>query len=190
MPLPAMTEAQIEEGYKKADADLRLHMDQAGVSRHAVAVLANAGFSSTRMYRCFASSAENLPSKAKLMGLDPDSDLMAHAEVAKLQMVWLTANSIQVAEETDKAEKRVLGINRQIKSTEYSNMRQCYEKKVGKQRDREFPGTSILERLDLDVEEGEWRAPKLTEVTSREEQNPYFFTLPHGGRALWRPYGR
>ena len=141
------------------DADLKLAMDQGGVSQHCQALFGEAGFTSTKLFRSFGTSADGVTKSAALMGL----------KVAKLQAVWSTACAIQSAEDVDKAEKKVLGITRQLRSTDYNNLKVQYQKKHGKKKDDELPGAPILEKLELDLEEGEFRAPKLTEIPSKEE---------------------
>ena len=169
MPLTAMDAAVIDKWVAAVDPDLRIQMDQAGISKHLVAVLGEAGFTSTRLFRCFAPNQESVTKSAKLAGLDAEENLQSMAQVARLQMVWCTVNALQTAEDTDKAEKKVLGVTRQLNKSVYMVLKQQYARKNGKTTDELLPGATILERLDLDLEEGEFRAPRLTEVPSKKE---------------------
>ena len=109
-----MSNEVIEENVAKMDPDLRIQMTQGGVPNHVIAVLAEAGFTSSKMFRFFSPSLEALPARAKLMGIDPEKDLVSMALVAKLQVVWATTSAYQVARETDDAEKKVLGMAREM----------------------------------------------------------------------------
>jgi hypothetical protein len=171
MPLPVMTPEAITEWSSKMDADLRIPFDQIGVSRHFMAVIAEAGFTSTRMFASFAQSTDGVKDSVVLAGLDVDTNLAALGQLGKIQTIWNTAKSVTVAEDNDKAEKKVLGISRQLKPTDYMVLKQQFEKKAGKQKDEALPGMTILERMDMDLEEGEFRALRLSELPSKKEIN-------------------
>ena len=169
MPLPVMTTEAIAEGAMKMDADLRIQFDQIGVSRHFMAVIAEAGFTSTRMFASFSQNTEGVKASVLLAGLDVDTNLAALAQLGKIQTIWNTAKSVTVAEDNDKAERKVLGISRQLKPTDYTVLKLQFEKKAGKQNDELIPGLTILEKMELDMEEGEFRALRLTELPSKKE---------------------
>lgn len=118
MHLQAMTGPEIEAAIQLMDPVLRHQMLTEGVSKHCAAVLAEAGFTSSRTFRCFASSMDHLALRVKVMDLDPERDLASMAQTAKLQVVWANYNAYEVAEEQDRAEKKVLGIPRDWKFME------------------------------------------------------------------------
>ena len=173
MPLQVMTNPEIEAAIELMDPVLRHQMLTEGVSKHCAAVLAEAGFTSSRTFRCFASSMDHLALRVKVMGLEPEKDLVSMAQTAKLQVVWANCHAYEVAEEQDRAEKKVLGIPRASKPRDYTVIRQQYEKKVcpngPKKKKRELPGNTILDRMDHEIENGEFKAPRLTEIPSLEE---------------------
>jgi len=168
MPLAVMNAETIEEWAMKMDADLRIQFDQIGVSRHFMAVIAEAGFTSTRMFASFSQTTEGVKASVLMAGLEV-KNLAELAQLGKIQTIWNTAKSVTSAEDNDKAEKKVLGISRQLKPTDYTVLKQQFEKKAGKQKDEMLPGLTILERLDMDLEEGEFRALRLTELPSKKE---------------------
>ena len=168
MPLAVMNAETIEEWAMKMDADLRIQFDQIGVSRHFMAVIAEAGFTSTRMFASFSQTTEGVKASVLMAGLEV-KNLAELAQLGKIQTIWNTAKSVTTAEDNDKAEKKVLGISRQLKPTDYTVLKQQFEKKAGKQKDEMLPGLTILERLDMDLEEGEFRALRLTELPSKKE---------------------
>ena len=169
MPLAVMNAETIAEWAMKMDADLRIQFDQIGVSRHFMAVIAEAGFTSTRMFASFSQTTEGVKASVLLAGLEVDTNLAALAQLGKIQTIWNTAKSVTTAEDNDKAEKKVLGISRQLKPTDYTVLKQQFEKKAGKQKDEMLPGLTILERMDMDLEEGEFRALRLSELPSKKE---------------------
>ena len=65
----SMTGEQIELNIAKMDPDLRIQMTQGCVPKHCIAVLAEAGFTTSKMFRCFSPSLELFPARAKTMGL-------------------------------------------------------------------------------------------------------------------------
>ena len=101
MPLQVMTNPEIEAAIELMDPVLRHQMLTEGVSKHCAAVLAEAGFTSSRTFRCFASSMNHLALRVKVMGLDPEKDLVSMAQTAKLQVVWANCHAYEVAEEQD-----------------------------------------------------------------------------------------
>ena len=113
---------------------------------------------------------ELLPKRAKIMGIDPEKDLESMALVAKLQVVWATTTAYQVAKETDDAEKRVLGMTREMKPADYTVLRLQYEQLVkSKKKKQDLPGKTILENMNQELEDGEFRAPRLIEIPSQAE---------------------
>ena len=165
-----MTGEQIELNIAKMDPDLRVQMTQGGVPNHCIAVLAEAGFTTSKMFRCFSPSLELLPTRATNMGIDPEKDLESMALVAKLQVVWATTTAYQVAKETDDAEKRVLGMTREMKPADYTVLRLQYEQLVkSKKKKQDLPGKTILENMNQELEDGEFRAPRLIEIPSQAE---------------------
>ena len=128
----------------KMDADLRIQFDQIGVSRHFMAVIAEAGFTSTRMFASFSQTTEGVKASVLMAGLEV-KNLAELAQLGKIQTIWNTAKSVTTAEDNDKAEKKVLSISRQLKPTDYTVLKQQFEKKAGKQKDEMLPGLTILE---------------------------------------------
>ena len=93
--LNEMSPEIIETNVALMDPDLRHQMLQTGVPKHCIAVLAEAGFTSSKLFRCFgiadgsgSGSMEAVAKSARLMGLDPTKDLRSMAHIAKLQVVW------------------------------------------------------------------------------------------------------
>ena len=175
--LKEMSPEIIETNVALMDPDLRHQMLQTGVPRHCIAVLAEAGFTSSKLFRCFgiadgsgSGSMEAVAKSARLMGLDPTKDLRSMAHIAKLQVVWSNTQAYEVAEERDRAEKRVLGITPSAKPCDYTVVRKQYEERMGKkQKKRLLPGNTVTDRMDAELESGEFRAPKLIEIPSKEE---------------------
>ena len=141
--LKEMSPEIIEAHVALMDPDLRHQMLQTGVPRHCIAVLAEAGFTSSKLFRCFgiadgsgSGSMEAVAKSARLMGLDPTKDLRSMAHIAKLQVVWSNTQAYEVAEERDRAEKRVLGITPSAKPCDYTVVRKQYEERIGNKNRR------------------------------------------------------
>ena len=67
---------------------------------------------------------------AKLMGLQPDKDLTEMDQVSRLKVARHTAQAYQTAGNMDNAEKNVLGMIRQLKSSDYNVLTTQCEKTV------------------------------------------------------------
>ena len=87
MPLPTMDAETIASWAAKMDSDLRIQFDQIGVSRHFMAVIAEAGFTSTRMFASFARDTDGAKASVLLAGLDVDTNLAALAQLGKIQTI-------------------------------------------------------------------------------------------------------
>ena len=169
MPLAEMSPEAITEEGKKMASDLYIQMTQGGISKHIIAILAKAGFTTTKMFQCFGSTMDGVAKTCKLMGIDGETSLEAFADVARLQCVWSAVKAFQTADDQDHADKRVLGMTRQIKPADYTVLRHQYEKAHGKQKDRELPGSTILDVMERELEGGEFTAPRLRDLPSKQE---------------------
>mgnify|MGYP000299806586 CR=1 FL=1 len=75
----------------------------------------------------------------------------------------------QTAQDKAHAENKIMGIPSSMKVSEYTSMRMSYERAHGKIPDARLPGVTLLERLEAETEEGEFIAPHLNEIPSKEK---------------------
>ena len=63
--------------------------------------------------------------------------------------------------------RKILGIDSTLMPGEYTTIRQQFEIAHGKQEPGELPGASIIEKLDREIEEGEFTLWRLEERVSK-----------------------
>jgi hypothetical protein len=169
--MPEMETAKIKDLVGTIEHDLHHQFHKEGIPEHVQATLADAGFTSSKLYRFFGETAKEVKESAMLMGLNPKEDWKAAGIIAKLQLIWSNTAMCEVAEEKDRAEKTMLGITPSGSSTDYTTVRKQYESLPGnkKQKKRRLPGNSIIDKIEAELLTGEFKAPRLIELPSKEE---------------------
>ena len=81
--LKEMSPEEMDAALILMDPDLRHQLQKEGVAKHCIAVLAEAGFTNSKTFRCFSPSMDAFPDRVKVMGLKPDADLIAMAQTQK-----------------------------------------------------------------------------------------------------------
>jgi hypothetical protein len=117
----------------------------------------------------FGTSAEGVESNCAMIGLSKEGGLDEWSEIASIQAAWQAMRTFQQAEDRQKAESKLLGFITPMKSSEYANAKKAYERSEGKTEDDRLPGQTILDSMEADLEEGEYKAPRLNELPSRKE---------------------
>ena len=151
--------------------DLHHQFMQAKIPLHCMAVLAEAGFTSSKLFRFFGVDQTEVKEGAIQMGLDPKASLRDRGIIARLQGVWSNTASYEIAEEKDRAQKLTLGITPASKPSDYTAVRKQYEHLPGnkKQKKRLLPGNTVLDSMEAELVTGEFKAPRLIEIPSKEE---------------------
>ena len=86
-----------------------------------------------------------------MMGLDSNEDMATYAQVSFIQVAWAGIKAFQLADDQDKADKRVLGITTQLKHVGDTVLNKQYEtNQEAKVPDAKLPGNTILEDTELE----------------------------------------
>ena len=169
--LPEMDATKIKSLVQKMEHDLYHQLHKHEIQDHVIAVLVDAGFTSSKLFRFFGETAKEVKESAIVMGLNPKEDYKAAGIIAKIQLVWSNTAMCEVAEEKDRAEKKMLGITPSGTATDYTTVRKQYENLPGnkKQKTWRLPGNPIIDRIEAELLTGEFKAPRLIELPSKEE---------------------
>ena len=112
---------------------------------------------------------EGVRENCSLLGFKAN-DLSELSEIASITAAWSALKTFQAAEDKTRAENKMLGLPNKMKPAEYASVRQAYERSQGgRLEDVRLPGAPIIEWLEREVEEGEFAAPRLSELPSRKE---------------------
>jgi hypothetical protein len=118
----------------------------------------------------FGSTLEGVEKACGYIGLKAEEDgLDSFEQIASIQAAWQSAKVFQTADDSARAEKKIMGLSSTMKVSEYSSLRVSYERLHGQVPDTRLPGTTLLERMEAEAEEGEITAPRLNEIPSRQE---------------------
>ena len=171
MPLAEKTPEQVVSGIAKLEPELLAELRRQGTSDLASSVLGAAGFTTVRKFQCFGTSEDGVRTSCALMGLKPES-IEELSEIASLCATWMALKAYQSAEDKTRADNKMLGLPNHLRSSEYTAVRQAYERSLGggeKVADSRLPGAAIIEWLERETEEGEYTAPRLSDIPSRKE---------------------
>jgi hypothetical protein len=119
----------------------------------------------------FGRSEEGVEKTCERMGLSADDGpgIESFAQIAGIQAAWSAVKIYQAAQDKAHAENKIMGVPSSMKVSEYTSMRMSFEKAHGKVPDKRLPGVTLLERLEAETEDGEFTAPHLNEIPSKEE---------------------
>jgi hypothetical protein len=118
----------------------------------------------------FGTSVEGVEKACGYLRLGASTDGMdAFEQIASIQAAWSASKVFQTADDTARAEKKIMGLSSTMKVSEYTSLRVSYERLHGQMPDSRLPGTTLLERIEAEAEDGEITAPRLNEIPSRQE---------------------
>jgi hypothetical protein len=170
--------------WEAAGSDLVFLMSREGVDKTIQGKLYHIGVTSVKQFAAFAEDKGELRRILKEnFEVDAAADISARVKISKVLVAWdsAKARAAKLAEADGDAEAR--HIPKEITSSDGQAMRATYEAKYGELSDREIPGRSYLERKLDEIEKSEFRAELLTEVVSREEDEPDSI------KTVWSPNG-
>jgi hypothetical protein len=159
--------------WEAAGADLIFLLNREGVDKTIQGKLYSVGVTSIKGFAAFAEDKVDLRKIMKEnFELDASTDILSRVKISKVLVAFdsAKARSAKLAEADGDAEARHMP--KEITSSDGHAMRAAYETKYGELNDRELPGRSYLERKLDEIEKSEFRAELLTEVVSREEDDP------------------
>ena len=153
--------ALINENLKKIfnDADMPELMQ---------ARLAMCSYTSIAKFQTFASSEDSAKETCKALGLMKVS-LPTIAMISAVILAWQTCKTRHESATKHDAEKKNLGLEPTLRPGEYITYKQQYEIAHGAKTADELPGASILEKLDKEIEDGEFKPFRLEEIVSKKE---------------------
>jgi hypothetical protein len=168
-----ITAQQETEAFNNAGSDLIFLMNREGVDRDIQAKLYHIGVISIKGFAALVDDKVELRKVLKgNFELDAEANLLDRVKCSRVLVAWdsAKARSVKLAEAEGDAEAR--GLPKEISSNDGQIMRLTFEMKYGDLSEREVPGRSYLERKLDEVEKSDFRAESLTEVISKEEDEP------------------
>ena len=130
--------------------------------------LALHAFTSIPKFQTFASSSDAVKETCKALGMEEVSLTML-SMISAMTLAWQTCKTRTESTAKYEAEKKNLGIEPTLRPGEYTTYKQQYEIAHGVKTADELPGASILEKLDKEIEDGEFKPFKLEEIVSKQE---------------------
>ncbi len=169
MPLLELTEASSAEGFASVDSDLLYLLESTSVRKEVISVLGHLQIRRLSTFACIESSDERFRQMLQNdLGLDPSEGMPVRIDVAHLVEAWASARERVKRAADMEAEARAEGRPKELPRGTHLSMRRAYQSLHGEKRDGAFPSAAYLNwRLDQ-LEEGDLRAERLTEVVSVE----------------------
>ena len=169
MPLVEKSAEEMAAGVAAMQADLLQELRRHGVGENTIGVLGHFKFDSIKKFQCFGTSEDNVRESCGLLGLKATA-IEELSEIASITATWNALKAYQAVEDKTRADNKMLGLPNKLRPSEYATVRQQYERSLGgKVEDVRLPGAPIIEWLEKEVEEGEFVAPRLSELPSRKE---------------------
>ena len=158
--LEKMEPAEIELNLKNLDDNLRSIYNDSEVPDLIQARLALHAFTSIPKFQSFAFSSDAVKETCKALGMEEVS-LTILSMISAMTLAWQTCKTRTESTAKYEAEKKNLGIEPTLRPGEYTTYKQQYEIAHGVKTAEELPGASILEKLDKEFEDGEFKPIKL-----------------------------
>ena len=153
-----------------ADADLRVQMEEAGVSADVQKAIYAEGFTSVLVFAGLEESREGARALKSFFKLDSAESPAMRKEIPLLLAVWEGARSQLTYQAKNKEEAKQGTQNRLMQSSEYCAMRARAEKVLHRTlKDREAPSKALVASKLEQLEEGVPKAEDLRDVTSYED---------------------
>ena len=132
MPLNAMSPELIAMNAAKIDTDLASQLRRCQVSEHAIALLAEANFTSLKVFQFFGNDPADVEVKMGLLGIKTADGLGEHREISAMKAAWKAVSIFQEADDKQRSESKLSGIVAPMKTSEYTSARIAYERAHGK----------------------------------------------------------
>ena len=166
MPYGALTTAEVESSLKGMEPDLQFVLEEAGVSELGRAHLGRVA----RTIATFKNLADDRTEWRKLIAEDlhigAEDGLAGKAEVSAIISAWEAAEAWKSVKDRSDADDRLLGRPRTLKPSEFTRTRASFVEAYGELDDLYAPAKPLVELLQQQLEEGEFRAESLSEIPS------------------------
>ena len=166
MPFQAMSSEEMSSAFRAADPDLQFILEDSGVSELGRARLCTA----TRTLSTFKNLADDRAGWRRMLaedfGLGPEDGLAGKTEVAAILAAWEAAETWKTTKDRNDAEDRALGRARTLKASDYTRTKLSYEEIYGGLDDEFAPAKTLVEGIQNQLEEGEFRPEALSEIPS------------------------
>jgi hypothetical protein len=179
-----MSKAEELAAWDKAGSDLKFMMDREGVDSVIQAKLYHIGVTSIKQFAVLVDDKMELRALLKdCFEVDAAADLASRVKCSKLLVAWESskARAAKMAEADGEAEAR--HIPKEMSSADNNAMRSAFEARFGELQDKEVPGRTYIDKKLDEVEKSELKAELLSEVISREEDEPDSL------KTVWSPSG-
>jgi hypothetical protein len=164
---------EVDALWKSAGSDLKFLFDRENVEKDVQSKFYYIGVLTVNHFAAFADDKTELKKVLKdNFNLDPSANIVTRVNVGKIVVAWSSARAraTKLADAEGEAEAR--NIPKDVTTAAYHAMRATFEDRYWDLSDRELPGRSYVEKKLDEIEKGELRAEFLSEVISREEDEP------------------
>jgi hypothetical protein len=166
---------QLESVCNKAGSDIKFLFEREGIEIELQAKFYFAGVLTVKHFASFVDNKADLRRVLKTnFSLDPDEggDIFTRVKVSKVLVAWDVARARATKLADAEGEATVRNIPKEVCATDYEAMRSSFEGRYWEVTDSNLPGRAYLEKKLDEVEKGEHKAELLSEVVSKEEDEP------------------
>jgi hypothetical protein len=165
-----MTEEEIILEKAKLSVDLSFLFDKTQIPPEVQAKFAALGYTDITV---FAQAEETGPLLREMVkkdiGLNPDTSADHRNAMARVVAAWKAAAKHTDRRDAEEAEQRVNDLPRTLKKGSHLELRRTFEKLYGELKEHKVPAPAYIEQKMEQVEDGELRAERLTEVLNRQD---------------------
>ena len=169
MPLRQINEDDKKAALKEINQDVLALWAENGMHELLQATLAKAGCTTLGALQRIGASEAGVSKACKHMGLSEDDGLTEIIMIGTVQSAWEAAKIVHTSILKAKADKQVMGIPQTLLPSEVATVEKTYEREHGRLPKEELLGAPIIERIELEMQNGLLIAPRLIEIPSRVE---------------------
>ena len=169
MPLKTMSDDEIKAGMAAMDHELRHLLSENGVSGHASCILAEAGPDVPRFKNLFLNLGEVQSVMDTIFNLKHTEGVAALRDLTAIMSAWEAAKEKKARKDQKDAEDEESGHGITMKSKDFKKLRESFESAYGALEDNKCPGQSWFESKALQVKDGLFKAEKMTECPTVED---------------------
>jgi hypothetical protein len=165
--------AEIAALWRSAGSDFKFLLDRENVETAIQSQFFAAGILTVKLFSTIADDKAELRQIMKdSFGLDSTANITARIKVCKVIVAWTSARARAAKSADAEGEAEAKNIPKDLSTGDYHSMRACFEGRFWELSDRELPGRTYIEKKLDEIEKGDVRPEMLSEVVSREEDEP------------------
>ncbi len=169
MPMMELNDEQKAAGYNSVQSDLRYLLEEREVPRAVIEIMGHVHVRRLNVFAHIESTEDALRTWIKDdLGIEPRG--LGKATTAMIIDSWVAARGMAQHVTTREAEAKLDGRPKELLKSTHLDLRKALTSAIGRVKDQHYPSYTYLNWRFEQVEEGEWRAEKLEDVTSYERE--------------------